>query len=148
MENATNLWDGFDGGCAFVAMLDLDFFKKLNDTYSHVAGDQVLKVFSREVEGHLRECDLFGRMGGEEFLLVLPVTESAQAETILERVRESIAQLVVAYEGHELMVTVSIGFAEWKKGHLFKDAVKQADIALYDAKDQGRDRVVYRSNAS
>ncbi|WP_420170115.1 diguanylate cyclase [Neptuniibacter caesariensis] len=126
----------------FVAMLDLDYFKRLNDTYSHSAGDQVLKAFASEVSGLLRDGDVFARMGGEEFLVMLSVGSEEQAELILQRIREKIAMMTVPFDSVDLKVTVSIGFAAWSSDAEFKQVTHQADLALYEAKGRGRNMVV------
>jgi diguanylate cyclase (GGDEF)-like protein len=132
---------------AAVALLDLDHFKVLNDTYGHLTGDQVLKEVARTLTTMLREYDLAGRFGGEEFALLLPHTRSTDAFRIAERVRAAIAGLRIiapgASGGERVHVTVSIGVAALDSGDQreLPDLMAAADAALYRAKGCGRDQV-------
>jgi diguanylate cyclase (GGDEF)-like protein len=132
---------------AAVALLDLDRFKLLNDTYGHLVGDQVLKEVARTLTAVLREYDLAGRFGGEEFALLLPHTRSTDAFRIAERVRVAIAGLRIIAPGvtggERVSVTVSIGVAALDGGDRreFADLMAAADAALYRAKGSGRDQV-------
>lgn len=127
-------------------MLDIDHFKKVNDTYGHQVGDQVLKQLGRLFSGVLREVDIVGRYGGEEFAVVLPKTGLDQAIEISERLRQAVAAspLPLAH-GLPLTVTVSIGVTELRDSAENIDALlARADKALYDAKHLGRNRVCVR----
>ncbi|HLI42464.1 MAG TPA: GGDEF domain-containing protein [Streptosporangiaceae bacterium] len=130
-----------------VAMLDIDRFKQVNDTYGHLAGDQVLKEIAHTLRAMLREYDLAGRFGGEEFALLLPQTGAADAFRIAERLRASVAGLTIIAPGQaggeRVPVTVSIGVAALDGGSQRKlaELVAVADAALYRAKDSGRDQV-------
>jgi diguanylate cyclase (GGDEF)-like protein len=130
-----------------VAMLDIDRFKQVNDTYGHLAGDQVLKEIAHTLRAMLREYDLAGRFGGEEFALLLPQTGAADAFRIAERLRASVAGLTIIAPGQaggeRVHVTVSIGVAALDGGSQRKlaELVAVADAALYRAKDSGRDQV-------
>jgi diguanylate cyclase (GGDEF)-like protein len=130
-----------------VALLDIDRFKVINDTYGHLTGDQVLKEIARALDGMLREYDLAGRFGGEEFSLLLPQTRAVDAFRIAERVRASIAGLSIiapgATGGERVHVTVSIGVAALDSGSVRKlaELMAAADAALYRAKAGGRDQV-------
>jgi diguanylate cyclase (GGDEF)-like protein len=130
-----------------VALLDLDRFKLLNDTYGHLVGDQVLKEVARTLNTVLREHDLIGRFGGEEFALLLPRTRSTDAFRIAERVRAAVAGLGFiapgASGGERVSVTTSIGVAALDGGDKreFSDLLAAADAALYRAKGSGRDQV-------
>jgi diguanylate cyclase (GGDEF)-like protein len=130
-----------------VALLDLDRFKAINDTYGHLTGDQVLKEVARTLDTLLREYDLAGRFGGEEFALLLPHTRSTDAFRIAERVRSSVAALRFiapgASGGERVSVTVSIGVAALDSGDQreFNALMAAADAALYRAKASGRDQV-------
>ena len=130
-----------------VALLDLDRFKSVNDTYGHLTGDQVLKEVARTLDTTLREYDLAGRFGGEEFALLLPHTRATDAFRIAERLRASVAALRFiapgAAGGERLSVTVSIGVAALDGGarREFSDLLAAADAALYRAKAGGRDQV-------
>ncbi|MFC5479216.1 diguanylate cyclase domain-containing protein [Massilia suwonensis] len=132
-------------GRAFcLCLLDIDFFKRINDTWGHSAGDTVLRAFAGTVQGLVRNSDSFGRYGGEEFLLMLPETPAADAMVLAERVRGAIEKLRCreSVGGSEIALTVSIGVAEYRMGEAVGLAVGRADEALYLAKSSGRNRVV------
>lgn len=122
-------------------MMDLDHFKKINDTYGHGAGDEVLKKFADIIRQGLRRSDLFCRWGGEEFLVLLRGTVVDEALRIAERFRERIAAAVFPPCGESGLVTVSIGGASFPPGRAFERLIADADIALYRAKREGRNRV-------
>jgi diguanylate cyclase (GGDEF)-like protein len=124
-----------------VCVMDLDFFKRVNDSFGHAAGDTVLKTLVRFVHASLRPTDLIGRYGGEEFVLLLPQTPLAGAVTVAERIRMLCSEL--QFEGvlHATRVTVSIGVAEHIKGQSWERTIERADHALYRAKQQGRNQV-------
>jgi diguanylate cyclase (GGDEF)-like protein len=127
-----------------LALLDIDRFKSINDTYGHLVGDEVIKEIARALTGLLRDYDLAGRFGGEEFALLLPQTRAADAFRIAERVRASIAGLsIVAPGGDRVRVTVSIGVAALDAGSRreYTELMAAADAALYRAKADGRDQV-------
>ncbi len=130
-----------------LALLDIDRFKVINDTYGHLVGDQVIKEIARTLNGMLREYDLAGRFGGEEFSLLLPQTRAVDAFRIAERVRARIAALSIiapgATGGERVHVTVSIGVAALDSGSVRKlaELMAAADAALYRAKAGGRDQV-------
>jgi diguanylate cyclase (GGDEF)-like protein len=130
-----------------VALLDIDRFKVINDTYGHLAGDQVLKELARSLENALRDYDRAGRFGGEEFSLLLPQTRAVDAFRIAERVRANIASLSIivpgATGGERVHVTVSIGVAALDSGceREYAELMAAADAALYRAKSGGRDQV-------
>lgn len=127
-----------------VLLLDIDFFKSVNDTHGHDAGDDVLREFSRRVRRTVRSMDLVCRLGGEEFVVVMPDTESRIAEMVGERIRERIAAQPFLIEGGErqLAVTVSIGLsARSGRGDTPETLLRRADEALYRAKREGRNRV-------
>ena len=121
-----------------VAVLDIDHFKDTNDRYGHAAGDAVLSALAAS----LRETDLIGRLGGEEFGLLLPDTDLAGAEVLLQRLRSHIASTPVAFEGRSLSLRASIGVTRARpEDSGFAEALSRADRALYVAKRQGRNRV-------
>ena len=125
----------------FVCMLDLDFFKKVNDTYGHDAGDAVLKNISGRVKDTMRPYDLFARYGGEEFIMFIAVPDSENAVCFAERIREIIQAAPVHFEGTDIPVTASLGVAQAAPHNLLDAAIKLADKALYSAKKNGRNRV-------
>lgn len=125
-----------------VLMLDLDHFKAINDNYGHRGGDEILKIFAREAVKPLRTSDLIGRVGGEEFAIILPETDLQRAVKIAERIRHRIENIQVPVGGLMVQFTVSIGVSEIIVGE--KDinaALNRADKALYKAKRTGRNRV-------
>ncbi len=129
-----------------VCLLDLDFFKRINDTYGHGVGDEVLVKVASVLKGNLRETDAVGRIGGEEFVLVLPETEQLGARRVVERCRTSIeASPVILADGSPLPVSASFGVVTWDPdeeadGH---QLITRADEMLYRAKAGGRNRVEY-----
>lgn len=125
-----------------LALLDLDFFKLVNDRYGHAAGDAVLCAFAGRVLDNLRSTDVLARWGGEEFLLLLPETSLDGALVLLERVRREVAELCVETANGEIRLTVSIGVAAGRVQETMEQVLEHADEALYQAKAQGRDRVV------
>jgi diguanylate cyclase (GGDEF)-like protein len=129
---------------AAVLMMDIDFFKKVNDTHGHAAGDAVLAGFACLVEGCLREGDLLGRLGGEEFAALLPGCGAEDGRAIAQRVCEAFAARTFALaDGTPLRCTVSIGVAPWTRpGTPVEAVLSAADAALYEAKHGGRNRVV------
>ena len=129
-----------------VAMMDLDNFKRVNDTLGHTRGDLVLRAFADRVRENTRRIDILVRKGGEEFVLVLPTTPAAQAYALAERVRHAVGSDPIDL-GQEVFVaqTVSIGTATWDGNESAEALVHRADIAMYEAKKGGRDRVVASS---
>jgi diguanylate cyclase (GGDEF)-like protein len=125
-------------------MLDLDHFKRINDTYGHLAGDHVLKAFSALVRSCLRKEDLLARYGGEEFVVLLPDSPEVAAAALAERIRSEVASKPLDVNGRSIHVTVSVGVASESGEALppLESMLARADEALYAAKNQGRDRVV------
>jgi diguanylate cyclase (GGDEF)-like protein len=127
-----------------VAIMDLDRFKDVNDTHGHLAGDEVIREIAQTLTHALREYDLAGRFGGEEFVFLLPHTRSADALLVAERVRAQISRLGVMLPGREpIHVTVSVGVAALDGGakRELRELLDAADSALYRAKASGRDQV-------
>lgn len=129
------------GGTFSIALMDLDLFKRINDTFGHLAGDSVLKQFSKLASGVLRTTDVLGRYGGEEFLIVMPNTDLQSANGVVERIRALAA--MHEYKDLEigLYVQVSIGVAECEPGQTIEVLLNTVDRALYCAKNTGRNRV-------
>jgi len=127
-----------------VAMIDIDYFKNLNDTYGHQAGDFVLREIGKLLKTCMRLTDMVARYGGEEFVIIMPETDTGGTVVVAERVRRSVEEAVFKYREHTLKVTVSIGLASFPMEGIRteEDLVKAADTALYKAKEQGRNRVV------
>jgi len=131
------------GGYEFcVCYLDLDHFKAINDTFGHGVGDQVLRRFSRMLLESLRDADYTGRLGGEEFVLVLCNTGVEAAWQVCERLRERVQTTSFRDLAPSLSVTVSTGIAQFEPGTSIDDTLGRADSCLYQAKTQGRNRVV------
>ena len=125
-----------------VALLDIDFFKRINDTYGHSGGDLVLKTFAQLTRDSLRSTDVMGRWGGEEFLLMLPDTSAADAAQCVERMRSQLARLSADAIAPGLRVTFSAGVAEVGGVDELETAIEHADQAMYRAKVQGRNCTV------
>jgi diguanylate cyclase (GGDEF)-like protein len=124
-----------------VALIDLDWFKRINDAYGHPTGDEVLRTFAITTFANIRTIDRFGRYGGEEFLLVLPDTSTDGAAQILERLREIIADLDWSAFSPGMRVTISAGVATLRPGETPDTFLARADSALYSAKAMGRNRI-------
>ena len=122
-----------------VIMFDIDFFKRVNDTYSHSVGDRVLQQLCRVVSGLIRHADLLIRWGGEEFLILLPATSLNEAAQMAERIRVEVEQEAFAGAGS---ITISLGVAQFRRGDSIDLLLKRVDAALYQAKQQGRNRVI------
>jgi diguanylate cyclase (GGDEF)-like protein len=125
-----------------IAIIDLDFFKRINDTYGHPAGDEVLKSVTIALSANLRGGDKIGRYGGEEFLFILPGSTVEDSVTVVDRLRQIVAALDWAAISSDLRVTMSVGVAQVRPDEAPDDALSRADIALYKAKDAGRDTVM------
>lgn len=126
-----------------LVMFDIDLFKKVNDNYGHLAGDEVIKDTATTTKANLRQSDSIGRYGGEEFGIVLPETDAEGARIICERIRESIEHSVVQTSVAPIRYTVSVGVAQLGgKPKSYMEWLQQADEALYAAKKGGRNRVV------
>src|SRR6185436_11318492 len=127
-----------------VLMLDIDHFKAVNDRHGHAAGDDVLKLISATFAWGLRDADVCGRIGGEEFAVVLPETGLAQAMQTAERLRLTVAKTAVPtdHAPEPLRVTVSVGVAALSDGESLDELLARADQSLYQAKRAGRNRVV------
>jgi diguanylate cyclase (GGDEF)-like protein/PAS domain S-box-containing protein len=125
-------------------IFDIDYFKKVNDTYGHVAGDKVLKLLALNVKSELRNIDIFARIGGEEFAVILPETILAEAILVAERIRVKIENLIIQYDNDiDISVTVSLGVTQLKELETVEDILKRSDKALYEAKNSGRNRVIH-----
>jgi diguanylate cyclase (GGDEF)-like protein len=130
------------GGKGFAVLaLDIDHFKRINDTLGHDAGDAVLKRVADTCRAALRAHDRMGRIGGEEFLVVLPGSDAAAAADVAERLRSAVEQIGFSDLSPALKITVSIGVTVWKSADDFSSIVKRADDLLYRAKEGGRNRV-------
>lgn len=120
-------------------MLDVDHFKRINDRLGHGAGDEVLARLTAAVSARLRKIDIFGRMGGEEFAIMLPMTSEKPAMEVAERLRKALTEMTCIVDGEEIHVTASFGVAGLGEKETLKSLLVRADDALYKAKHQGRD---------
>jgi diguanylate cyclase (GGDEF)-like protein len=130
------------GALFSVGLIDLDYFKQVNDTYGHATGDRVLKEFSATVHDTMRVADVFGRYGGEEFLMILVDTTPAQALLALERIQAAVAAMQWSSITPGRRVTLSAGVASFRKGENIEQLLNRADMALYEAKGAGRDQIM------
>lgn len=121
-----------------VILLDIDHFKAINDTFGHVAGDKVLKKVCRTIKNNIRETDIFGRLGGEEFMVILPETHKEQAFVVAERIRQDISN--ITWAGQDMKITVSGGVYQYNNEKLI-ELLKKVDNFLYQAKNSGRNRI-------
>ena len=120
-------------------MLDIDHFKKINDTYGHLVGDEVLKGLSKILQKYLRESDIVARWGGEEFVILLPRTNKRRALKVAEQLQKYIKRLQIDEVGH---ITCSFGVTQFKNGDDKDSVFKRLDMALYEAKISGRDCII------
>lgn len=127
---------------ASLILMDLDHFKKINDTYGHFTGDKVLIHFTQTIHTFLRKSDLLGRLGGEEFAVLLCDTEIDNAFIVAEKIRKSVNSAILAINGNSVTYSVSMGIeSSTPDEHSINELFKRADLKLYGAKDKGRDRV-------
>jgi len=127
-----------------IVLADVDRFKEVNDSLSHAAGDAVLKALSGALRSALRSQDTVARWGGDEFIVLLPETPKEGALHVSESLRAVVSALRVDFEGARVHLTLSLGVAEHLAGRSVEDTIAEADVALYQAKQEGRDRVIVR----
>jgi diguanylate cyclase (GGDEF)-like protein len=126
-----------------IVLTDLDNFKQVNDEFGHHGGDVVLRAFADLIRSHVRDVDVSGRIGGEEFAILLPDTDAAGAARVAERMRTSLNEVAIPLlGGSAVRVASSFGVAELGPGQTGEDLLRAADAALYQAKDEGKNRVV------
>jgi diguanylate cyclase len=123
-----------------VGLIDIDNFKKLNDTLGHAAGDEALKSLAAAVRQRLRPEDHLARFGGEEFVVLMPGTGVQEARQALARLQRSLTEALFLHEGREVFVTFSGGVTAWRPGEALEPALERADRALYEAKRTGKNR--------
>lgn len=124
-----------------ILMIDIDFFKTINDTYGHLVGDDVLKYLTRHIENSLRESDIFARFGGEEFVVLLPETDLEEGLIVAEKIRLLFSENIYIENKVSIPFTVSIGVSQYKNEPLLEKVIQRADEALYKAKNNGRNKV-------
>ena len=130
-----------------VGMCDIDHFKQINDTYGHLVGDEVLKEVTKRMQEALRDHDLLGRYGGEEFLVITPVENAKHGIIAYERICQTVSALPIEVDELSISITVSCGVTRYSPKNDEKNIAKliaRADAALYQAKDAGRDRVIFK----
>jgi diguanylate cyclase (GGDEF)-like protein len=131
------------GSALAIVLADLDNFKQVNDEFGHHGGDVVLRTFADLVRSHVRDVDVSGRIGGEEFAILLPETDAAGAAHVAERMRESLNAVSIPLSEHDsVRAAASFGVAVLEPGQSGDDLLRAADEALYRAKDEGKNRVV------
>ncbi len=125
-----------------ILMADIDYFKRVNDTYGHAAGDQVLRTVSGAMLASIRQIDKLGRYGGEEFLFILPATTKSSALKLADRLLQVVRSLVINLHGEQsIQATISIGLAQYRvRKESWDELLNRADKALYESKKNGRDR--------
>lgn len=122
-------------------MIDIDHFKKINDNHGHAIGDEILKILTTHCKQMLRTSDIFGRLGGEEFAICCPETNLSGALIIAEKIRTSFNSKKIHIDGKDITATLSLGISEIKESdNKFDQILRRADLALYEAKNSGRDK--------
>lgn len=124
-----------------LAIVDIDHFKRINDDYGHPVGDVVLKAVTRKIKQQTRNTDFFGRIGGEEFAIVMLDSDARQARALLESLRKSIADYRFGYQGKKVDVSISIGFTDFQRDDTAQTVFKRADDQLLKCKQRGRNRI-------
>jgi diguanylate cyclase (GGDEF)-like protein len=129
------------GGNSCLIIMDIDFFKPINDNYGHEAGDLVLVAVSRLLRKNLRDADTLARWGGEEFVVLMPDAQGSEAMTMAERIRRAVEACPVSYQGCAIHFTMSFGVTQFKPGDTLNTVIARADQALYQSKAEGRNRI-------
>ena len=130
-----------NGNELLLGMIDLDYFKRINDNYGHLAGDKVLKIIATELRKRLRPGDFIARFGGEEFVLLIPHTSMPDGMALMNKLRRAIEACPFHFKGEPVTVTISVGITAFGVGERSEWVLKRADEALYRAKDEGRNRI-------
>ncbi len=126
-----------------ISVVDIDHFKNVNDTYGHLVGDEALRQVAYQLRDHIRHPDMAGRYGGEEFLILLPNSDSKAAAEQASRLCKQVRETAIQVEDHALNITISIGIAQFRNGEdTWETLLNRADNAMYEAKNNGRDRWV------
>lgn len=132
-----------NGGTFSLIMSDIDFFKKVNDTYGHDTGDHVLQTLANIMRENLRQQDVISRWGGEEFLIMLPYTEMEKAVAVAEKLRLAVMNTEISYTGEHFHITMTFGVSQFDKMIGVEKTIKKADDALYLGKQTGRNKVLW-----
>lgn len=140
MRKEFERWSRYQQGFS-VAVGDLDYFKRINDTYGHLAGDKVLRLVARVLSRNLRSADFIARFGGEEFVVLMPSTKASEAQTGIDKLRAAIGKSPFNFHGKPVTITMSFGVTEIQAGDTPDQLFERADGALYQAKQEGRNRV-------
>jgi len=141
IKNQLTATQGADTLGTVVVVCDVDRFKKINDTYGHLAGDKVLKILAKEISSRIRKSDFLARYGGEEFVLMLPNVALEDASALVEPIREAIANCPFHFKETHVQITMSFGLAQYVPGMQAEQVFERADKALYQAKATGRNRI-------
>jgi len=145
MDEEFERWQRY-GGRLLLVVLDVDHFKSINDRFGHLAGDKVLRLIAQQLSRRLRKTDFIGRFGGEEFVILMPGISPEQGVVALEELRKGIAGTPFHFKNEPVPVTISIGFTEFMPNDSLDSTFDRADKAMYQAKEQGRNRVVHAAN--
>jgi len=137
--------EGIKSEQLYIAMIDIDFFKQVNDTYGHSAGDTVLIEVAKSLKEATRKFEIVARLGGEEFVILFESNDIDGALQVGERLRTIVAGHRTILNEKSINVTISIGICPWRMGDSLDNLLQNADNALYSAKDTGRNRVVFQS---
>uniref|UniRef100_UPI00402685A5 GGDEF domain-containing protein n=1 Tax=Roseburia inulinivorans TaxID=360807 RepID=UPI00402685A5 len=132
-----------NAGFVSIAIADIDFFKRINDTYGHDAGDEVLKAVAELFMDKMKTYGRVCRWGGEEFLFVFYGRNGDAAYDVLQEIYDEIHRLTVSYENEEIRITMTFGLEEYDKNDGMEMAIRRADEKLYQGKETGRDKIVY-----
>lgn len=141
MEKEFARWQRY-GNALSLVILDVDHFKKVNDSYGHLAGDKVLKIVAREISKRIRTADFMARYGGEEFVIIMPETKEDEAVGAIDKTREYLSSVPFHFKERRVSVTASFGVTQFREGDTIEAAIARADKALYQAKHEGRNKVV------
>lgn len=129
------------GGSLSLMVCDIDLFKRINDTYGHLAGDKVLKIVARSLQSNIRDSDFIARFGGEEFVALMPETSAKEARLVAEKLRTRVEASPFNFKKEPVQITASFGISEFAKGENVEEVFQRADKALYKAKENGRNQV-------
>lgn len=136
-------WKRYQSALSLI-VVDIDLFKHVNDNYGHIAGDKVLQTVAKHLGASIRETDYLARYGGEEFVIIMPDTSADEGLAVAEKLRSNIEECGFHYKGESVTVTISCGIAEFETGNEINDVFEKADVAMYQAKNDGRNRCFYK----